>query len=944
MMSNPTEQVTRQELIDRALIKAGWDLADSNQVGQEIPVDRFDPAAWAILRERLKREGWDGSTPLPSGISDYLLYRSNGQVLAVVEAKRTSVNPRIAKLQAEFYASEIEKWPNQSFQPFVFLTNGHKILFWEKGFAHEREVHGFFSRADLENRLDLRKNQTPLTQMAINTKITNRAYQIEAVRRVCEAYEQGKRRTLLVMATGTGKTRTAMAIVDVFIQAHQARRVLFVADRDELVDQAIKEGFAEHLPDEPHIRITSANVAISTTNRLFAVTIHTLSNCFQAFTPGFFDLIIFDEVHRSIFNKWNELLTYFDARLLGLTATPADFIDRNTFVEFGCPDNIPTSLYPYEKAIQEGYLVDSLPPYAARTRFQRDGIKGRLLSEREREDLRDAGHEPDDMEFTGADLERKITNRDTLRQQWLEIWDVCLKDASGHLPGKTIVFAMNQDHAERLLTTFNEVFPQYHELAELITSESDFKRMGITKFKKESYPRIAISVDMLDTGVNVPEVVNLIFMRPIHSRIKLWQMIGRATRADDTCKQRDWLPLNDLGQPEKREFLIIDFWQNQFNKDPNEQPPTSTSVMVRIFQARLKLLEHYLPNQQSDDCRDVVRQLRTQIATIPIDSISVKATYLKFTQVWNDAFWYYLVSDKVRLLREQIAPLLRFAPAGDPDAAAFINKLENLKLQLATGQNTAATIEAIVNDVARMPDFVPQDATLRPAWELGQAPQRLEHATFADLNDLADKLGGWMKKRTQRSSIIQVDLADRITERGYIFITGRQEALHVEEYRRLVEERVTQLVTQHPTLQKVRRGEAVSDLELVDLERTLYRELGRGDLQLTTTNIKKAFDNLQVDSLIAFLRTLLDLRGLPTYQEIVSRQFIDYLGQHPFTADQVLFLRTVESEFSRKKSFKASDLYKSPLTQFGNNAVDRLFQPKEINDMLAFLKQLSVTD
>jgi type I restriction enzyme R subunit len=514
-VSSPTEAKTRKELIDPALEKAGWDINNPDQVGIEIPVDGFDPGAWQRLEAKLKRlrqEGMPYKVELPAGVTDYALYRPNGEIVAVVEAKRASIDPRLAQAQTEFYVTELEK--GQSFRPFAFMTNGFDIYFWDVGRANKRLVSGFFSPADLDNLLYLRQNQTPLSQVPINTQITDRVYQMEALRRVGEAFEAGQRKALVVMATGTGKTRVAMSLVDIFLRANQARRILFVADRNALVEQAKTEGFQAFIPDEPCARIYTH--AVDKTNRLYVVTLQTLSKCFEQFTPGFFDLIVFDEVHRSIFNKWNEVLHYFDARMMGLTATPADFIDRNTFLEFDCHDETPTFLYEYEDAIRDGYLVDySL--YAARTRFQRQGIRGVDLSEEERNALIEHGIDPDEIDYAGTDLEQRVSNRDTLRKQWEEIMEVCYKDASGQLPGKTIVFAMTQEHALRLADVFEEMYPQYPGLVQVITYKSEYKGTLIQNFKQKDLPRIAISVDMLETGVNVPEAVNLVFMRPVQS-------------------------------------------------------------------------------------------------------------------------------------------------------------------------------------------------------------------------------------------------------------------------------------------------------------------------------------------------------------------------------------------------------------------------------------------
>jgi type I restriction enzyme R subunit len=388
------------------------------------------------------------------------------------------------------------------------------------------------------------------------------------------------------MATGTGKTRVAMALVDIFLRSNQARRILFVADRDELVKQARNEGFREHLPGEPCTRLRSYE--IDTTSRLYVVTLQTLSNIFRQFSPAFFDLIAFDEVHRSIFNKWNDVLHYFDARMIGLTATPAGFIDRNTFLEFECFDGKPTFLYTLRDAVKEGYLVD-YTLYAAQTRFQRQGIRGVDLGEEQRNLLIAQGLDPDAIDFSGTELERKVTNRDTLRQQWLELMEVIYKDASGQLPAKTIIFAMTQEHALRLAEVFAELYPQFPGLVQVITYKSDFHSTLIDRFKTEDMPRIAISVDMLETGVNVPEVCNLVFMRPVQSRIKLEQMIGRGTRNQETCKRLDWLP-----NGRKDDFLIVDFWENDFSKTPQPEVAQSLPVLVNLFNTRLALLEQML--------------------------------------------------------------------------------------------------------------------------------------------------------------------------------------------------------------------------------------------------------------------------------------------------------------------------------------------------------------
>jgi len=933
-LPGPTEAETRRELIDPALERAGWDLGDDTQVGVEIPADQYDPAAWHRLAAQLRQQHDIPDVRLPSGVCDYVLYLPNGDIVAVVEAKRTSVDPRLAVAQTQFYVTEIEK--RQSFRPFAFMANGREIHFWDVGRAPKREVQGFFSQADLRRLLNIRQQRIPLTSLQPRQEIIDRAYQFEAVRRVSETFElRKKRRALLVMATGTGKTRVAMALADIFLRSNQGRKILFVADRDALVRQALSEGFEACIPDEPCARIHSDNIADVTGNRLFAVTLQTLSNVFRQFTPAAFDLIVFDEVHRSIFNKWNDVLQHFDGRMIGLTATPAAFISRNTFLEFECPDEVPTHLYTRDKGVEEGYLV-RFDLYAARTGFQRQGIRGVDLTEEQRNTLIEQGKDPDAIDFSGTDLERTVTNRGTLREQWQEIWDVCLKDQSGQLPGKTIVFAMTQEHALRLQSVFEEMFPQYPDLARVITYKSEHKGTAIKAFKQEDMPRIALSVDMLETGVNVPEVVNLVFMRPVHSRIKLEQMIGRGTRNHEACTYCDRLP-----DGRKKKFKIIDFWQNDFDKKPDQEQAETTLVLVKIFNTRLQLLEHFLDDQDSPEAQRVVADLRAQIACIPLDTYAVKTVYPTIEQAWHDSFWYYLTQKKLDFLRLHVGHLLRYAAGVDVPAATFTHKVERLKLQIQTGADTAQAARSIAEDASRMPPFVYEDPARSRALRLCQSPRKLQTATIEQLNRIIETLAGQMKHREKHHPLVELDLADPIEWRSYIILTERGEPVYEREYCERVQQRVFDLVADHPTVAALRRGEAVTDLQLLDLERALQVELGQGELQVNPANIRRAFA-VRVGSLIEFVRRLLELEGVPDYADIVHRQFETYIQDHYFNADQILFLRTMRDVFKGRRHLELADLYEEPFTALGSEVADKWFAEEQLEDILAFAKRLTV--
>lgn len=910
------ESQTRSLLIDPQLKAAEWPLRDRSLVKLEVPVDGYDAQPW-------------------NGVTDYCLYDSSGSVLVVVEAKRCSRNPREADEQLRHYVTEIAK--KQSYAPFGFMANGQDTWFWEVGLTNPRLVAGFFTPADLERLQFLRQHRLPLESTAIKSSIVDRAYQHEAIRRVAEAFTANQRRALLVMATGAGKTRTTMALIDLFLSANQARHILFLADRDALVEQALREGFKTHLPHEPRDRIYTHQ--LNKNNRLFVATEQTLAVCYSKFSPGFFDLIIFDEAHRSLFKRFTEVIEYFDARMIGLTATPASFIDRDTFRLFNCEANAPTFLYDYPQAVKEGYLVD-FSLYQAQTGFQRKGIKGVDLSEEDRNALIEQGIDPDGLDFTGTQIEIKVTNTDTLRKQWEEVMEVCLKDQSGQLPGKTIVFAMTKAHAYRIAETFEEMYPQHVGLIQVVTSSTERVRDGsygdglITKFRKNDLPRIAISVDMLDTGIDVPEVVNLVFMKPVQSRIKLWQMIGRGTRSHAACKYLERLP-----DGKKIEFKILDFWQNDFNKKADGKQPVDMPVLVSVFNTRLKLLETQLPIHSTEVFRQAVSDLRAMLARVPRDSFPVKKVWLEIAEAWKDDFWQLLTTTKIEFLRLKVAPLLRFAAEVDVAAETFTNKVERLKLQMFSSAPALPLLQSIAEDVSLLPDIAERIANQSIA-KIALS-QDLVTATPAQLTQLIRELAPEMKNRRNRpSAFLNLDLPDFIENRGYISVGEGGQQILIEEYKRRVDRRVLEIVERHPALTALREGREVTDDQLVDLERTLHQELGGGEIQLSGRNIRLAY-GLRVDNFLAFLRHLLALETIPDYSQLVQRGFEKHIQEHNYNAEQIRFLRSVQEVFLKKRALTEADLYEPPLTNFGRNAVERFFTAQEISDLLQLTKRLS---
>ncbi len=772
-----TERQTRARLIDRQLEQAGWRLDDRTQVRREVPLDGHDPYLAAMIRDASAN---DYNAAGAVGITDNCLYDDDGCILAVIECKRTSRDPREGEEQLRQYIAEIAK--TQPFAPFGFMANGLTHWFWEVGMAHPRMVAGFFTREDLKRLRFIRENRQPLAETAINRAIVDRPYQHEAIRRVAEAFMQGKRRALLVMATGTGKTRTAMGLVDLFLRTSWAQKILFVADRDALVEQALNDGFKAHLPNEPRVRIQTAS--IDKDKRLYVSTLQTMGRCFERFSPGFFDLVIFDEAHRSIFNRFTEVIEYFDARMIGLTATPAAFIDRDTFRTLDCQNQTPTFLYTYQQAVAEKRLAD-FRLYQAQTGFQRNGIQGVNLSEEDRNSLIEQGIDPDAIDYSGTDIEVLVSNRDTLRKQWEEIMAHCINDRGGHLPGKTIIFAMTKDHAERIRDAFEEMYPQHVGILQVIHCGMERVHDGpggdglISQFKKQDKPSIAVSVDMLDTGVDVPEVVNLVFMKPVQSQIKLWQMIGRGTRNQEACRYENRLPEHG-----KTEFLIIDFWQNDFGKQTEESPPADLPILVRLFNTRLDILSATLNARDGIAHRQAAEDCRAMVARIPTESFLVRKVCKDVEPAWSAEFWFRLTGEKINFLRLKVGPLLRLVPDVDVAAETFTHKIERLNLQILRGKPNPDLMQSIAEDVTLLPQHVLSDPPRAASVRLVLSTD-LAQATPPQLHQVIADLAGEMKnKRRIAGPFIKIDLPDFIAGQGHVIIGRSGQPVHVEEYRR----------------------------------------------------------------------------------------------------------------------------------------------------------------
>lgn len=626
------------------------------------------------------------------GYCDYVLFGKNGLPLAVIEAKRTSKDPNIGRKQAVLYADCLERKFGR--RPMMFTTNGFETYYWDDQSGPQRKVSGVFSKEDLQKLMNRRAERQDLMSIPIDDKITDRYYQKEAIRAVCDQIEQGFRKHLLVMATGTGKTRTASSLTDVLSRGKWITNILFLADRTALVKQA-KDDFKRYLPDMSLCNLCSnkddrnARIVFSTYPTILNAIDDTKSkDGRQLFTPAHFDLIIIDESHRSIFKKYRAIFEYFDALMVGLTATPKTDVDRNTYDFFEMEHGVPTYAYDYETAVYQDHVLVPYYNYEVKTKFLDEGITYDDLSDEDKEryedDFIEDGMMPDFI--PSAALNKFVFNEKTVDMVLQDLMERGIKVAGGDRLGKTIIFAQNKRHAEFILERFNKLYPQYHgSFAQRVICDDSYAQTIIDDFKQpEKEPHIAVSVDMMDTGIDVPECVNLVFFKKVRSKAKFWQMIGRGTRL---CKGLSCVDQVDGAYTDKRRFLIFDYCGNfeyfREHKEGYEARETKT-LSENIFGKQIKismaLQESTFAGENYQTWRnELVETCHKQVTALNPELISVKLR-MQYVEKYKkqDAFLSISEGDKGELLT-QIAPLVQ-SEETDEFAKRFDNFMYGLIL------------------------------------------------------------------------------------------------------------------------------------------------------------------------------------------------------------------------------------------------------------------------
>lgn len=650
-----SEFKTRKIYIDVDMKQMGWKFTGTDaDVQEEYPVE--DMAG--VVGQK--------------GYCDYVLFGKDGMPLAVVEAKRTSKDPNSGRKQVMLYADCLERKFGR--RPMMFTTNGFETYFWDDQTAPQRPVSGIFSKDDLQKLMNRRSEHLDLMTVPIDDKITDRYYQKEAIRAVCEQIQNGFRKHLLVMATGTGKTRTASSLTDVLSRGKQVTNILFLADRTALVKQA-KDDFKNYLPD-----MSLCNLCTNKDDRNARIVFSTYPTMLNAiddikskdgtrlFTPAHFDLIIIDESHRSIFKKYRVIFEYFDAIMVGLTATPKTEVDRNTYDFFEMEHGVPTYAYDYETAVYQDHVLVPYYNYEVHTKFLDEGIVYDDLSEKDKErfeeDFGEDGFVPEYI--SSAAMNKFIFNELTVDTVLQDLMERGIHVAGGDCIGKTIIFAQNKRHAEFIVERFNKLYPKYKgTFAQRVVHDDAYAQTVIDDFKiAEKLPFIAVSVDMMDTGIDVPECVNLVFFKKVHSKTKFWQMIGRGTRL---CKGLTCIDRIDGEYTDKRRFLIFDYCGNfeyfRAHKEGFESKETKT-LSENIFGKQVRLISLLQENDYaeedyrnwrkvlSDTCLQQIRALNTELTAVKLK--------LRYVEKYKKESAFALLSegDKGELL-QHIAPLIQ---------------------------------------------------------------------------------------------------------------------------------------------------------------------------------------------------------------------------------------------------------------------------------------------
>lgn len=884
-----TEAQTRANLIDDELIKCGWNVKDITKVIEEYEIELDDDLP--PFFDRTKR------------FVDYVLLNKSGHIIAIVEAKREGKSVGSAKTQAEYYVRRIKN--TQGFAPFVYITNGLEIEFWDSENYPIRKVLSYHSLDDLETYRKRNENNITLSPELLNKNIAGRYYQVNAITKSLETLNNKHRSILWVMATGTGKTRTIISLVDILLRQGYIKRVLFLADRRELARQAM-DNFKEHLPNQSRERIEADS--FEKDKRLYVSTYQTMMSLLKKtdISQGFFDLIIADESHRSIYNYYGQLFLKFDAIKLGLTATPVDFIDRDTYKFFGTQNGNPTFAYTYEEAIKDEFLV----PYDVidvKTNFLSDGIRFNLLDKQEQERLLVDGYTGEEIDFEGSSVEKIVKNDDTNRLILTTLIEDGYKNPLTNLPAKTIIFAINKPHAHRLAKLFDELYPHYNsQVAKVIVSDLNNTDELMKQFRDESSEfNIAISVGMLDTGIDVPSIMNLVFAKPIYSKAKFWQMIGRGTRLYD-------------GDFKKEKFVIFDFWGNfeYFNQTPSGKLPAEQKSLHReIFEQNLQLLQHL----EGQNFESIKQEIKKQIDSIPKDDYFVK-TQMSMLMPFVEDF----ENNLSRL--DTISRLFDTITVKNYSELRF--RLQTKKLQtykvIQDDDKLQKSIEKVVTDTMRLQRTISNVQKEEKLLDEANEGTFWLELDFAEINAVTNILAPLMIYRSKEiGEEYHFDLKDAIKSKTSVSINHL--SVDLKAYEEHIRKTIQKMVNESPTLQQLFVGTTLSDEEI----ETLKNELLKEDIEVE--QLSKLYE-CKSNDLVEIFRAIINKK------EYKLPHLLDnFLKTHSLSSNQMEFIRAIKHYIEEKHDITRKDLTQNPFTRFHKAGIQGMFQGSLMNELLVII-------
>jgi type I restriction enzyme R subunit len=921
-----SEAETRDYYIDLLLRGAGWQLTDKNL---EVEVSGMP-----------NNQG--------KGFVDYVLWGDDGKPLALVEAKRTRRDAKVGQQQAKLYADCLQAQYGQ--RPVIFYSNGYEHWMWNDTAYPPRAVQGFFKKQELELMIQRRSSRKPLAQAVINPDIIGRYYQTRAVRRIGETFEKDNlRKALVVMATGAGKTRTVIALADVLMRCNWAKRVLFLADRVALVNQAVN-AFKKHLPDSSPVNLVTEK---NTDGRVFVSTYPTMMGLIdeatdgnRRFGVGHFDLIIIDEAHRSVYQKYRAIFQYFDSFLVGLTATPKDEIDHNTYSLFDLESGVPTDAYTLDEAVADGHLV---PPKAISVplKFQREGIKYAELSEEEKDqwdelEWNEDGTAPDAVD--SAALNKWLFNTDTVDKVLEHLMTRGEKVAGGDRLGKTIVFAKNNDHADFIAERFNVNYPHYKgQFARVVTYKTEYAQSLIDDFSnKEKPPHIAISVDMLDTGIDVPEVVNLVFFKVIRAKTKFWQMVGRGTRL---CPD-----LYGPGQ-HKQFFNVFDYCQNLefFSQNPDTcEGATSEPLTKRLFKARLQVIAEldkitvdgskveeraaaYGDQLTAEQLRsELAGTLHQNVAAMNMDNFVVRPQRKSVERFAKLAAWQILDADSHAELNERVAGLPTALVDDDEEAKRF--DLLVLRTQLAVLQALPdfATLKARIQAIANALEDQESIPAIKAQMVLIQSvtgEEWWENVTVVMLETARKKLRALVKLIEKgKRVVVYTDFADELGTDATIELPGITTGMNLAKFKDKARQ-FLRCQTSHLSLQRLRRNQPLTASDLAELERMLVEAGGTPEV------IKLATE--QNHGLGIFIRSLVGLD-----RETAKQAFSQFVVGTTATASQLEFIDLIVQYLTENGTMDAARLYESPFTDISQQGPEAVFPVAKVTELVRVLDDI----